>query len=310
MWLHRSSQRSLQKYYAAVVAAFAVAFFRGVQQGFVCRSGPGFGSSQQQVRRRSVTTVLDAPLAAPAPAPRPRPGAGEQHLSKLLGVSWHTGYGRWQASIVTPQSGKERYLGHFPAEKDAGIAYDLAMLALQDRLGGSRNEVATNFPAKRYTQDEIDDAGRQLKGFWLPQPSAEMYYGVYQTMASRQWKAEVEMLGRWTFQGMYDDAEEAALAVDEAIRQSPMPRKYKLMRLNFKSPQDYFLEETWQEEETMHDDSSCFLGVSYHQPSDMWLAKRGRRNIGLFSTQLEAARAFDEVSGSTGGPTNFAPRGL
>jgi len=125
---------------------------------------------------------------------------------------------------------------------------------------------------------------------------------------SSKWKAEIEFYGVKQFLDDFSDELEAAKAVDDAIRATGGEKALLLEKLNFLQDDDYFEEDDWEEEPIPRGASSRFLGVIYHQPSGKFLAKLGRRHLGLYETEDGAARAFDEASEAAGGPTNFRPR--
>lgn len=223
-----------------------------------------------------------------------------QHNSQFHGVSWHQASGQWQAHVPDPATGHAVSLGLFASERDAAEAVDCARLVLE---GESAN---TNLPSKFYSRARIKAEEQRLRDFWRPRPSSQ-YYGVYKTRGSTKWKAEIELHGVKQFLDYFDDELEAAQAVDDAIRSTGVEKALQLPLLNFRREGDYFVEQTWNQESTPRGASSCFLGVTYHQPSNKYLAKLGRRHLGLFDTELEAARAFDEASHAVAGPTNFQP---
>lgn len=220
--------------------------------------------------------------------------------SDFSGVTRHEGKGEWQAHVKDPEGGEDISLGLFKSERDAAKAFDRASLAL-----GASPE-ATNFPASSYEQEEVEEEARRLRDNFRPRPSTK-YYGVYQTRRSGMWKAEIELFGVKQFLDFFNDELEAARAVDAAIRSTDAEKATRLQMINFQEPSDYFDEDTWEEEQIPRGATSRFIGVIYHQPSGQFLAKLGRRHIGLFNTEPEAARAFDEASRAKGGPTNFPP---
>lgn len=223
-----------------------------------------------------------------------------QHASEWRGVTWHENSCKWQAHLQDPTSGEPVSLGVYQSERDAAKAFDRASLAI---LGSS---VPTNFPAESYLDADIVEEGRRLKNFWEPRPS-EHYNGVYQTRGSSRWKAEISLYGVTQFLDYFQSEDEAARAFDDALRSTGAERASQLRLLNFRQNEDYFDEETWEDEPIPRGATSCFLGVTYHQPTGKYLARVGRRHVGLFQTEIEAGRAFDEASYARGGPTNFPP---
>jgi len=222
-----------------------------------------------------------------------------QHVSKFHGVSWHETREKWQAHVPDPATQNPVSLGVFGSELDAARTFDRTVLAL-------KQDAATNFPADTYSEAEVESEALQLKDFWRQRPSSR-YTGVYKTRGNSKWKAEIELYDVKQFIDYFSEEVEAAHAVDNAIRSTGVEKALQLKMLNFRRPGDFFEEDTWEQEATPRGASSCFLGVVYHQPSGQYLAKLGRRHIGLFDTEVEAAHAFDEASHAAAGPTNFQP---
>merc|ERR1719433_676109 len=240
-------------------------------------------------------------LRASTIAPRARSALRRpaQHISKFHGVSWHEGRGQWQAHVANPVSGKPVSLGVYGSELDAAKAFDRAVLVLEQ-------DKPANFPAGTYSEAELETEKVRLQDYWRQLPSSR-YTGVYRTPANARWKAEIKLFGVKQFIDYFSDEAEAARAVDNAIRSTGVERAMRLQMLNFRCEEDFFDEDTWEQEPTPRGASSCFLGVIYHSASGQYLAKLGRKNLGLFDTELEAARAFDEASHAIAGPTNFRP---
>lgn len=220
--------------------------------------------------------------------------------SEFRGVTRHESNGEWVAHVKDPRGGEDISLGLFKSKRDAAKAFDCATLVL-----GAAPE-GTNFPAGSYEQQELDEMATRLRDHWRPMPSSK-YYGVYQTRSNGLWKAEIELYGVKQFLDFFSDELEAAEAVDNAIRSTGAEKATQLQMLNFRMANDYFDADSWEEEQIPRGATSRFLGVTYHQPTGQFLAKIGRRHLGLFESELLAARAFDKASHAKGGPTNFPP---
>lgn len=218
--------------------------------------------------------------------------------------------------MVDERSRDSISLGAFESERDAAKAHDAGKIALFGR------EADTNFDPNLYTDKEVQEAGMRIRSRFQPRPSK--YQGVYQIRGSSRWKAEVSfkryapvnrghgrIVPHWkmisNFVDDFDTEEEAAEAHDEALREKPIAKSLKLPLLNFPREEDYFDEETWEDEKVSGDVSTPFLGVAFHQPTGQFTAKFGPRTIGVFPTEVEAARAYDKVALKRGGASNFPP---
>lgn len=221
-----------------------------------------------------------------------------QLKSDYVGVTWHTNSHQWQAHVNVEDGRVPFSLGLFKGERDAAKAHDCARIALEGAAA------KTNFPINEYTREDVSLIARLLKVSWHAKPSSK-YHGVYQTAGSNKWKAEIEIYGLKQFLDFYDSELEAAKAVDHAIRSTGAERVLRLSMLNFREDDDYFNQDTWEDDRIPLGATSRFLGVTYHQPSGMYLAKRGRKHIGLFATEDEAAHAYDEAAHAAGSVTNF-----
>mmetsp|Transcript_2141 Transcript_2141/g.2476 ORF Transcript_2141/g.2476 Transcript_2141/m.2476 type:complete len:296 (-) Transcript_2141:116-1003(-) len=239
----------------------------------------------------------------PYPVPRgarDRTSRKATPTSNFHGVSWHEGTNQWQAHVKDPVSGRPVSLGIFGSERDAAMAFDGASLVIDGKTA------CTNFPGDSYSPEYIRDQEFRLKNYWRPRPSSK-YHGVYRTRGSSKWKVDIELHGVKQFLDDFADEVEAANAADDALRSTGIERALRLQKLNFKRESDYFDPDTWGEEAVPRDATSCFIGVSYHLRTGQYLVKLGRKHVGLFDTELEAARAFDEASRAVGGITNFTP---
>lgn len=190
-------------------------------------------------------------------------------------------------------------MGIFPCERDAAKAYDMTMLANSD-------SAETNYPKELYRPEDIEEAGFNATDLWRILPSST-YNGVYRTRTSKKWTAELKVAKYTQFLGEFKDEEQAARTFDIALRSTSMPRLVLLPQLNFRIDSDYFDEDTWDEQEIPKGRTSRFMGVSFHAGRGQFLAKLGRKHVGLFDSELDAAKAHDKASFAAGGLTNFPP---
>lgn len=225
--------------------------------------------------------------------------AARQAEGDYLGVTRHTIARRWQAHVVDPDSGELVSLGVFVSKKDAAQAYDATMFGLHG------DTAETNFARDLFDREQIEGALEAFNDPWVERPSSK-YVGVYTARSlGGKWQARVEMYGASQYLDTYDDEYEAALAADEAIRTTGSSKFLLLRQLNMPRKEDYFDEDTWENEMIDTGRSSRFMGVVHHVATDKYLARLGRKHVGLFDTELEAAKAFDKASHAKGGVTNF-----
>ncbi|CAE8643191.1 unnamed protein product [Polarella glacialis] len=100
---------------------------------------------------------------------------------------------------------------------------------------------------------------------------------------------------------------EAATAFDLAFRKSLPCRSFLLQTVNFLNDEDYFCDDSWQQEPIPEHRWSRFRGVSWESRIKKFRAKIGTRLVGTYSSEIEAARAFDCASIASAGRTNFHP---
>ncbi|CAE8643111.1 unnamed protein product, partial [Polarella glacialis] len=107
--------------------------------------------------------------------------------------------------------------------------------------------------------------------------------------------------------GSFLDESDAAVAFDAALRQAHSCRAVLLRSLNFCKDTDYFDDGTWDDEPVPAGRSSRFMGVSWMRQARKYNAKIGMKRLGLYSSEVHAARAYDRASLAQDGPTNFHP---
>lgn len=105
--------------------------------------------------------------------------------------------------------------------------------------------------------------------------------------------------------GVFEDERDAAECVDSELRRTVACRSRRLSSLNFRSKADFFDLATWQSEPLPERMSSRFLGVSRRGVAGRFRARLHERSLGDYSSELDAALAFDRASLEVGGPTNF-----
>lgn len=173
---------------------------------------------------------LQPPLPPPVPVPMYRSSTGKPRSSKYNGVCRHAKSGRYEAHVWLRESRRQVYLGGYLEEEFAAEAFDIIVLKLA-RIGsrsrtGSR-PLKMNFPEGRYanllqlidslTLDElIMEVRRHSEGFAR---GSSGYRGVTRH-ANSKFEARLGVpRSNHMYLGLYDSAEKAAVAYDQALVQ-------------------------------------------------------------------------------------------
>jgi hypothetical protein len=167
---------------------------------------------------------------------------------------------KWDANIVVQR--KKNFLGYYPCEKEAARAYD-------ERAGALGRPV--NFPKKGQEQAEKRGAHGTVSRF----------VGVSWESSKSQWESYVSLEGsKKKPLGLFDDELDAARAYDRHARTLDKP-------LNFPGE---------GEQQAQKRNTSNFQGT--HWNGKEWEAVifgRGIRTyLGVFGSEVEAARAYDD----------------
>ena len=218
-----------------------------------------------------------------------------QPQSTYVGVHWHSGAAKWAAAIRDPFKGK-RHLGIFDSEKEAAQAFDAAVYT--SRGPYAHRNFSRSIPAKH----DLDQMQEILQE---PKRKTSAYTGVSRKGA--KWQVHLTLSDGLQTTRQFDNEEAAAQFYDEFLRSASVHRSKLLAKLNFLQPCDFFSEDTWEDEPIPEGKSSRFLGVSGMRNKYRARTLGKSKHLGMFTTELEAARAFDAAAVATNGRTNFRP---
>ncbi|CAE8613985.1 unnamed protein product [Polarella glacialis] len=231
--------------------------------------------------------------------PGRRRGGQSCHTSRFRGVAWDGSTGRWQVTITDRSKHKQLWLGYFDDDATAASVYDCAAM----RIHGSGAKL--NFPGRAPTQ--LDEGIVEARFEALSQQKSSIYKGVSWNRSTGNWRAFMKLAGVSKHIGYFHSEVEAATAFDLAFRKSLPCRSFLLQTVNFLNDEDYFFEDSWQQEPIPEHRWSRFRGVSRGSQTQNFQAKIGTRHLGTYSSEIDAARAFDCASIASAGRTNFHP---
>jgi hypothetical protein len=229
----------------------------------------------------------------------------QRSSSRYTGVSWTKASSSWRVQLTDPQTKRKRTIGSYASEDDAARAYDCA--AVQAHGPGAKH----NFPGEAISEPPVA-LGEERK-----QRKSSRYVGVSWHKASSSWQVHLTdpQTKRVRHVGSFASEKDAARAYDCAAVQAHGPGANR----NF--PGEAISEPPAAVgEERKQRSSSRFIGVSWDKRSssfrvrmmdpqlkkclegDSAVLHEGRRYIGNFVSEEDAARAYDCAVVQTHGP--------
>ena len=191
------------------------------------------------------------------------------------GGTWAKADQEWRCqSIFDRNDGKYKLLGYFDDEETAARKYDehAALLGL-----------LLNYPPEGQAQKKMDKSSK--------------FRGVSWHNQAQKWKAQIQIDGKTTYLGTFDDEETAARKYDEHAPRLGRPLNFPSSDIIAK-PKPKVVKTT----------SSKFRGVSWFKPTQKWRAQitiDGKRTyLGHFNYEETAARKYDEHAARLGRPLN------
>ena len=247
---------------------------------------PKDDDGKKVARKKTISSTAKAPKKQESPCLK---------SSKYVGVDWNGT--QWRAEINV--FGKKKKLGLFDDEKEAARVFD-EQAALLGR--------PMNFPQQEGQKQAVKKA-KYRKGRaeiqQVDRPSK--YVGVNWNKQERKWQASIVMNGRKKNLGYYEEEKEAARVFDEQAALLSKPVNFPLHEGQKQAVKKAFYRK--DRSQIQNAGPSKFVGVSWHAQGKKWQAEitvNGKvKSLGLFGSEQEAARTYDEQAALHNKPVNF-----
>ena len=209
---------------------------------------------------------------------RGKKGGGKARRSRYVGVQWHKKAQKWKAQIKV--AGVQQYLGLFDNEVDGARAYDAAVAA--QNLRNPRN-----FPDDSGAKQATKRAEYRDNVSAIPDKGKSRFLGVGWHKQNTKWRVGVNVKGKKTHIGYYDDETAAARAYDAYVIPNNIDKN-----LNFPDAPA-----AAGHRPTKQGGSSSYRGVSWIKKAKKWVAKirvgGKQKSLGSYSDEDAAGRAYD-----------------
>ena len=244
--------------------------------------------------------------------------------SEFVGVSWNKKRRKWYAEIY--HDGKKQHLGCFDDEQEAARAFDTAGRRLRGEVAhGGRagtNQVRLNFPTEGEVKRAKDRGALLTEEETAAAAASERhgsseFVGVSWNKKNRKWVAVLNYDRKAQHLGLFEDEQEAALAVDAAARRMRGEDAHggragtQWLRLNFPTEEEVKRakergalltkeEKTAAAVASKRHGPSAFVGVTWEKRNRNWCARIKHDGkhlyLGRFDDERVAARAFDTAA--------------
>ncbi|KAG1656381.1 hypothetical protein FOA52_011006 [Chlamydomonas sp. UWO 241] len=270
------------------------------------RRGPRNTEAEEGMDLDGLQALADAAAAEGWRPQGPVPqGEGRQRSSsRFIGVTWNKSGSSWGVQLWDPLAKRNWHIGSYATEEDAAKAYDCA--AVQVNGPGARR----NFP------EELISEPPPTMGEKRKQRSSSLYTGVTWSKAKSAWHVQMTdpVTKRNRHIGYFDVENKAARAYDCAAVQAHGAGAKR----NFPGEPISELELAASQKKKQRS-SSQYVGVSWSKTKSSWHVRlwdpetKRERHIGCFTSEEDAARAYDRAAVQSHGPDakrNFPGEGI
>ncbi|KAG1666394.1 hypothetical protein FOA52_006503 [Chlamydomonas sp. UWO 241] len=220
----------------------------------------------------------------------PPASRGGKQTSRFNGVTFLKASSGWRVHLQNPETKRSQYIGSYACEEDAARSYECAAVKLHGPGYAKRN-----FPGELITEPPASPGDAKSSSF----------NGVSWNKASSTWVAKLKdpkTKRRRQYMGSYASEEDAARAYDCAavkLHGPYWPKRNFPDEVISKPPVSLGAKQRESEASSFH------IGVTWHKAASAWVAtlyKPQRKHIGLYTSEVDAARAYDCAAVELHGP--------
>ncbi|KAG1657384.1 hypothetical protein FOA52_007584 [Chlamydomonas sp. UWO 241] len=214
----------------------------------------------------------------------------KRKTSRYIGVGWSKIRKAWEVHLWDPQTKRQRSIGQYSSEDDAARAYDCAAMKMHGPEYSERNfpgKIVTEPPASRGDEQRGRKTSRYIGVGWRENRKA---WGVH------FWDPQTK---HTQYLGCYASEDDAARAYDCAAVKMHSP---DFIKRNF--PGEIISEPPVRTERK----TSRYISVSWRKGCKAWVVclwdpqTKRVQHIGLYSCEVDAARAYDCAAVKMRGP--------